>query len=422
VTRRSIALAIAAVLAVGAAACSGDSSSGTTTTTTAAPATTTAAEPTTTTASTTTPGPILDAVSIDLQHVATVNDATDLSPRSGDTSLYVTNRGGQLRRITVTTDPATNRVTYALDPTPVLDITDSVTSDGQEQGLLGVTFSSDGRRMYIAYTGKDSNQHLDEYTMSGDRVDTGSRRPLLTIDDFAPNHNGGGVVFGPDGFLYYGMGDGGGGGDPHNSGQDTSDLLGNLLRIDPEGSTDGKAYGIPDSNPFAQGGGAPEVFAYGLRNPWRFSFDRENGDLWIGDVGQNTWEEIDWMPATGGRDAGLGANFEWSDMEGTHAFDGRSAPQGAVPPIYDYSHDSGGCSVTGGFVYRGSQVPSLSGVYVFADYCAGDIIGLVHDGDRTTGVRALGPHLDGVSSFGQDNDGELYVLSLGGEIDKIVSG
>src|SRR5262249_29081831 len=279
-------------LAVGAAACSGDSGSATTTTTAVQATTTTTAAQTTTSGGPTTSGPNLDAVSIGLQKIATVNDATALSPRSGDTSLYVTNRGVHWRRITVTTDPATNKVTYALDPTPVLDITDSVTSDGQEQGLLGVTFSSDGRHMYIAYTGKDSNQHLDEYTMSGDQVDTGSRRPLLTVDDFAPNHNGGNVVFGPDGFLYYGMGDGGGGGDPHNTGQDPSDLLGNLLRIDPEGSTGGKAYGIPDSNPFAHGGGAPEVFAYGLRNPWRFSFDRQNGDLWIGDVGQDTWEEI----------------------------------------------------------------------------------------------------------------------------------
>jgi glucose/arabinose dehydrogenase len=421
--KRPARLAVFGLLAaVAVTACGGsddDSTAGTTSTASPANTTTTA-----TPASSPPTGPVgtsLEGVAIDLQKIATVADATALAPRSGDSSLYVTSRGGTIRRITVTTDAETKKVTYALEPGSVLDIRSKVVTDGQEQGLLCITFSTDGQRLYIAYTGEDSRQYLDEYHMSDTKVDTRSRRNLLTIDDFASNHNGGQLLFGPDGFLYYGMGDGGGGGDPANTGQNPNDLLGNILRIDPEGSTGDLPYGIPDGNPFRDGGGAPEVFAYGLRNPWRFAFDRQSADLWIGDVGQGEWEEIDFLPATPGQVAGVGANLGWSALEGSHPYNGQTAP-GSILPIYEYNHAGGACSVTGGFVYRGEAIPDLDGVYLFADFCVGDIYGLVQEDGAAVTVQALDQHVDSPSSFGEDNDGELYVLSLGGDVYKITAG
>ena len=211
---------------------------------------------------------------------------------------------------------------------------------GGEQGLLGIAFSNDGNRLYAAFTGLDERQYLVEYRMSGGAADRRSRRDLLVIDDERPNHNGGMVAFGPDGYLYWAMGDGGGGGDPEDTGQDPSDLLGSILRIDPDVAPEERdlvAYSIPSGNPFAGGGGAPEVWAYGLRNPWRFSFDRATGDLWIGDVGQDQVEEIDFLPADGsGHGAGRGANLGWSAMEGDERFEGRQPPDGAVAPIFTY--------------------------------------------------------------------------------------
>ena len=258
-------------------------------------------------ATTTTIPPVdLGAVQIDLQEIADLDQPTALAVRAGDPSLYIAQQGGVVRRIEVTTDEDDESEEFDLERTPGLDISDDVINDG-ERGLLGLTFSTDGNRLYVAYTGSDDRQHLDEYEMGTDRVSGGSRRELLVIDDFAPNHNGGQIVFGPDGFLYWGMGDGGGSGDPSDSGQNPGDLLGSILRIDPDvapEASDEAAYSIPDGNPFRDGGGAPEVWAYGPRNPWRFTFDRETGDLWIADVGQGTVEEIDFLPATGGTGAG----------------------------------------------------------------------------------------------------------------------
>ena len=268
-------------------------------------------------------------------------------------------------------------------------------------------------------------QHLDEYEMGTDRVNGGSRRELLVIDDFAPNHNGGNIVFGPDGFLYWGMGDGGGAGDPAGTGQNPGDLLGDLLRIDPdvapEERDNGATYSIPDGNPFRNGGGAPEVWAFGLRNPWRFSFDRATGDLWIADVGQGDIEEIDFLPATGGTGAGRGANFGWSSVEGNNPFNEGTAPEGAVGPIFAYDHDGGRCSITGGYVYRGEAIPALVGIYLYADFCGGEIRGLAQENGEAVSEGSLDQVVSFPSSFGEDNDGELYVLSLSGPVYRIAA-
>src|SRR5262249_34641280 len=210
-----------------------------------------------------------------------------------------------------------------VDDQRVLDVTRDVTAGG-EQGLLGLAFSPDGRTMYFAFTNKAQDQQLDEIAFDGERADPSHRRTLLTIPDFAPNHNGGDVLIGPDGFLYWSMGDGGGTGDPHRSGQNPKDLLGDILRIGPaHQGTNGRPYAIPADNPFSDGAnGAPEVWQYGLRNPWRLSFDRTTHDIWIADVGQNQIEEVDFLPA-GTR---AGQNFGWSDVEGTHPYRAAQPP------------------------------------------------------------------------------------------------
>jgi glucose/arabinose dehydrogenase len=367
----------------------------------------------------------VDAVTIALDEIAEVDRPTALAARGGDEALYISEQGGRIRRIEITTtrrDDVLNQ-TFELEDGNVLDIRDEVLDDG-EQGLLGITFSTDGSRLYAAYTGNDARQYLVEYTMDEEEVDERSRRQLIVLDDPFPNHNGGQVAFGPDGFLYWGMGDGGGGGDPEQTGQDPSDLLGSIIRIDPDVApedTTGIAYAIPNGNPFAAGGGAAEVWAFGLRNPWRFSFDRLTGDLWIGDVGQDRVEEIDLLPSVGGTNAGRGANLGWPIMEGDEPFAGEEPPEGAVAPVFAYGRDSGACSVTGGYVYRGTRVPSLAGIYVFADFCEGRLRGIVQRDGVFVDQAALGPEVEAPISFGEGIDGELYVLSQTGSVYRIVS-
>lgn len=356
---------------------------------------------TTATPATAAPNSSLTAVTLSLTPIASVDGPTAITNRAGDTSLYVAEQIGRVRRLRRTGD------TFALDSSPVIDVSDDVRAGG-EQGLLGLAFSADGKRLYFAFTNTGAEQQVDEVTLDGDRVVDGSRRTLLVVPDFAPNHNGGGLILGPDGFLYYTMGDGGGGGDPQGTGQNPDDLLGSVLRIDPTRPSDGKQYGIPPDNPFVDGGGAPEVWAYGLRNPWRMSFDRQTKDLWIGDVGQNAIEEIDFQAAG----SPGGANFGWNAVEGTQPFDAAGPPDGAVSPIYEYDHGQGRCSVTGGFVYRGPAIPSLQGTYLFGDNCEGAIEGLTRASDGTVEVTDLQMHLNGLSSFGEDNDGEMYVLGV----------
>jgi glucose/arabinose dehydrogenase len=300
-------------------------------------------------------------------------------------------------------------------PDPYLDISSRVGSSASEQGLLGLAFHpnyTDNGLFYVNFTNASGNTVIARFQAAdpaANTADPGSETDLLHVQQPFPNHNGGEVTFGPDGMLYLGLGDGGSGGDPMGNGQSTRTLLGKILRIDVD---QGELYAIPPDNPFAQGGGDGEIYAYGLRNPWRFSFDRATGDLWIGDVGQNAWEEIDSLPAG----SPPGANFGWNYREGLHPYLGGSPSKvELVDPVAEYSHDQG-CSVTGGYVYRGNAIPAWQGVYLFGDYCSGIVWGLSprdNGGWRMTPLFETGVN---ISSFGEDEAGELYLVALSGEV------
>lgn len=321
--------------------------------------------------------------------------------RPGDPALYVAEKTGRVAAIRG----------GAVARDPVVDLTGRV-SLGGEQGLLGLAFSPDGRYLYVNFTDTNGHTHVTEFAMRGRGVAPGSERDVLVVEQPYANHNGGNLAFGPDGHLYIGLGDGGSGGDPHGNGQSLSTLLGKMLRIIPR-PTGGLPYGIPPDNPFVDRPGArPEIWAFGLRNPWRYSFDRASGDLWIGDVGQSSWEEVSLQRAGS---AG-GENYGWSAFEGSRAFAGGVVPGDAVAPVHEYSHDEGGCTVIGGYVYRGRSIPALRGIYVFGDLCIGEIEGLrVREGGPVR-HRTLGPTVENLSSFGEDRRGELYALSLSGGV------
>jgi len=306
---------------------------------------------------------------------------------------------------------------------PYLDLTDRIAAGG-ERGLLGLafapTFAEDGR-FYVDYTDRDGNTVVAELRApdaAEDRADPGSERVLLRIRQPFANHNGGALAIGPDGLLWIATGDGGSGGDPQGNGQRLDTLLGKLLRIDPR-PAGGAPYGIPADNPFAGRAEARgEIWAYGLRNPWRFSFDRASGDLWIGDVGQSSIEEVNRWPAG----SPAGPNFGWNTMEASDCFDpAEGCPtDGLVLPVAEYGHDLG-CSVTGGYVYRGTAVPGLAGTYLYADFCSGTIWGLDASAERPA-PRLLLESGRALASFGEDEAGELYVLDLaGGRLDRVVA-
>jgi len=324
-----------------------------------------------------------------------------LAVRPGDPKLYVAEKTGRV----ISLDPDGG------DPTTVLDLSGKV-SLGSEQGLLGLVFSPDGRWLYVDYTDTRGDTRVQAFAMRHGRTDPATRTQILSVRQPYENHNGGQLAFGPDGDLYIGLGDGGSGGDPQGNGQSLSTLLGKILRIspDPGGS---RPYTIPKDNPFVGRHGArPEIWAYGLRNPWRFSFDRATGTVWIGDVGQSAWEEIDVDPAGVG-----GRNFGWNAMEGDHRYADREPTASMIPPVYEYPHDGRTCAVTGGYVYRGSAIPQLAGWYVFADFCVGKLEALWLEQDGTSvRHRSLGLTVENVASFGQDARGRLYVLSLSGPL------
>lgn len=304
---------------------------------------------------------------------------------------------------------------------PFLDIRDRV-SAGSEQGLLDLAFhpqyASNGR-FYVDYTDRSGDTHVVEFTVSANPDSaSAAEREILAVSQPYSNHNGGQLAFGPDGYLYVALGDGGSGGDPQGNGQNLGTLLGKILRID---VSSGAPYAIPADNPFVGRAGARgEIWSYGLRNPWRFSFDPETGDMMIGDVGQDLWEEIDHEPAGRG-----GRNYGWNRMEGTHCYPPGSScdPTGLTLPVTEYGH-SEGCSVTGGYVYRGAALPELSGTYFYGDYCTGLIRSFriesgaaVDAHDWTTVLRtSAGGTMQGLSSFGVDARGELYLVLLGGEV------
>jgi glucose/arabinose dehydrogenase len=340
-----------------------------------------------------------------------------------DQPLYVTQAPGDPDHLFVVEQTGRVRVLTNGSPeeTPFLDLSDRVSCCG-EQGLLSIAFAPDYPRsglVYVDYTNRAGDTRVVEYRRSSSNpltADPKSARVVLRVPQPFPNHNGGLVLFGPDDLLYVGLGDGGSEGDPNRNGQDLGTLLGKILRIDPRPS-DGRPYSVPASNPFTGRPGArPEIYAYGLRNPWRFSFDRLTEALSIGDVGQNEFEEIDLLP----RGAGRGANFGWSAYEGFARFnDDQTAPD-AVPPLLVYSHDDG-CSVTGGYVVRDRTLPSLYGRYLYGDYCAGELRSFpAAPGRRATDDRALGVEVPSLSSFGQDDAGHIYATSLDGPVYRLV--
>lgn len=289
-----------------------------------------------------------------------------------------------------------------------LDMTDLTSASG-ERGLLGLAISPDGALAYVDYTDNNGNTAIDEYAIAVDGTFAGSsRRNVLSFDQPYPNHNGGEIVFGPDRLLYIGTGDGGSGGDPERRALNVGEWLGKILRIDPHQGNG--PYTVPGDNPFVGVEGArPEIWSVGFRNPWRFNFDRETGDLWIADVGQNAWEEVDVAWAADG--AGRGMNFGWSAFEGTHRYNEDQSPDGATPPVYEYPHGDAGCSISGGVRYRGKAIPALVGWYVFGDYCGGRVRALRIEGTAVTGELVLGEVAD-ISAVTEAPDGELLVLSL----------
>jgi glucose/arabinose dehydrogenase len=339
------------------------------------------------------------AADVRLQQVAVLQEPLALAVRDGDDTLYVAQKTGQVMAI------------RGGSVREVLDLS-AVVSQGGEQGLLGLAFSPDGRFLYVNFTDLVGDTLILEYAMRGNRPVIGSRRQVLGVDQPYSNHNGGHLLFGPDGYLYIGLGDGGSGGDPEDRAQDLGTLLGKMLRIDPRPGQ-GAPYTVPPDNPFVDRSNArPEIWAFGLRNPWRYSFDRETGDLWIADVGQDTREEVDLLPAG----SAAGANLGWDGFEGSLVFE-EPVPEDAVPPVYDYGRDLGG-TVIGGYVYRGSSIPELRGAYLFGDLYNPDVRMLV---PANSGFRhlTLGVEVENLSSFGEDHDGELYLLSLSGPVYRI---
>ncbi|HYC58880.1 MAG TPA: PQQ-dependent sugar dehydrogenase [Thermoanaerobaculia bacterium] len=301
-------------------------------------------------------------------------------------------------------------------PDPFLDVRHLVTSNG-EQGLLSIAFHPDyaaNGLFYVNYTNLAGHTVIARYSVSPqnpNRANASSAVPILTINQPFANHNGGQLQFGKDGYLYIGMGDGGSGGDPDNRAQNLGDLLGKMLRID---VNSGSPYAIPPSNPFVgQTGARPEIWSLGLRNPWRFSFDRFTGDLWTADVGQGQWEEINFQPAT----SIGGENYGWRRMEGTHCFNPSTNCNtgNLVLPVIEYNHNVG-CSVTGGYVYRGSRYPRLNGTYLYGDFCSGRIWGGTRNANGTVTVRDLLDAPFNISTFGEDANGEVYVGDYGNGI------
>jgi glucose/arabinose dehydrogenase len=330
----------------------------------------------------------------------------------GGGSLYAVEQRGVIWRIAAD---------GTVDQTPFLDITDRIACC-DERGLLGLAFHpsfAQNGRFFVDYTDLDGNTVVAEFGLAPDGFgDPGSERFLLGVEQPFANHNGGMLAFGFDGYLYIGTGDGGSGGDPLGNGQNLDTLLGKILRID---INSGDPYAIPDGNPFAGGASAlPEIWDYGMRNPWRFSFDRQTGVLWIGDVGQNAYEEVDAEPPGAG-----GRNYGWNVMEAKHCYGPATCQQdGITLPVAEYSHDDG-CSITGGYVYRGQAYPALVGQYVFSDYCSGNLWAInaadtlaQGSADITRyGVAQISP-----TGFGEDEAGELYLVNGSGQIFRLSAG
>lgn len=323
----------------------------------------------------------------------------------GDSRLFVVEQAGRIRVMK-------NGRTL---PVPFLDIASSVSSGG-ERGMLSMAFHPDYRTngwFFVNYTDRNGDTHIERFKVSSnpDVADASTARLILKVDQPYSNHNGGLVMFGPDGMLYIGMGDGGSGGDPHGNGQNPRALLGKMLRIN---VSKAEPYTIPVGNPYANGaGGAPEVWAIGLRNPWRFAFDRPTGLLYIADVGQDRSEEVDVAPANK-----AGINYGWNIMEGLRCYRTPGCSHaGLEPPAVAYDHGGGVCSVIGGYVYRGRRVPQIVGTYFYSDYCAGWLRSFRYENGSATEKRSWSmENIGNVVSFGEDSSGELYIVAENGKI------
>jgi glucose/arabinose dehydrogenase len=337
--------------------------------------------------------------------------------------LYATNSGDGSNRLFVLEQ--TGRIWVVeegqLQTAPFLDLAPIISQEPMnpanysERGLLGLDFHpnyAENGQFFVHYSDLNGDTVIARYSVSADDpnvADPNSGEIILTQTQPYPNHNGGQIEFGPDGYLYIGLGDGGSQADPQNNAQNPNTLLGKILRIDVDG---GEPYSNPADNPYASGGGLPEIWALGFRNPWRFSFDRETGDLYIADVGQFAWEEISFVPA----DSPGGLNFGWKGYEATHVFDPNiSLPADAVLPIAEYGHNEG-CSVSGGYVYRGESLPELQGTYLFGDWCSGKVWATRQDEAGNWQTSAFMETGRQISSFGEDDSGELYLVDYGGSI------
>jgi glucose/arabinose dehydrogenase len=322
----------------------------------------------------------------------------------GDARLFVVEQTGAIRIVR----------NGQLVATPFLDVSGQISSGG-ERGLLSVAFHpryAQNGLFFVDYTDRNGDTRIVRYHVSADpdRADPASAQLVLTVAQPYANHNGGLVMFGPDGKLYVGMGDGGSGGDPQGNGQNPATLLGKILRLDVDAA---QPYSIPADNPFAgQTGKRGEIWITGVRNPWRFAFDAESGLLYVADVGQNAWEEVDVVRASQG-----GLNFGWNLMEAMHCYNADSCvQQGLTLPVLEYGHGDG-CSITGGFVYRGSAIPALRGHYFYSDYCNGWIRSFRWDGSQATDPRQWDVgSLGNVTSFGEDAAHELYVTTSSGRV------
>jgi len=404
--RRGAGLGAVIAIVLGSAACSGGGSTPTATPTppaavTAAPSTTAAASTTAAPARGTPVAGGYRAVRAFPQIALGQMTDMEVVPGQPGVALVLTKDGVVYR---VALDDASTQ------PVVFLDIRDRlIANPGQEEGLLGLAFAPEyatSGTFYLYYTrGDPRHNRLSRFTARGDTADPNSEQAVLDLPQKRfSNHNGGEITFGPDGYLYIGVGDGGGGGDPDGNGQNMNALLGKILRID----VSRQPYGIPPDNPFAQGGGAPEVYAYGLRNPWRFAFDPATGALWAADVGQNRWEEIDRIVK--------GANYGWNVMEGAHCFQPATGcdETGLTLPRAEYGRD-GGCSVTGGYVYRGRAMPELDGWFVYGDFCSGRVWALDTADDSSPPVQ-LAQTGASITSFFRDSAGELYLVTFDNDI------
>jgi len=343
-----------------------------------------------------------------------------------DTPLWVTGAGDGSARLFVAEQPGRIRVIRDGQEVakPFLDITDRVLAGG-ERGLLGVAFppgfGATRPLVFVHYSNRDGDTTVSEFRLNPhdlDALDASSERILLAVKQPYPNHNGGWIGFDPDGMLLVALGDGGSGGDPENRASNPDELLGKILRLDVLGAPGDAGYGIPADNPFAAGGGRAEILHSGLRNPFRASIDPATGSLWIGDVGQDLWEEVDVAPA-GAR----GLDFGWRRWEGRHCYnpDTGCAPDGVTMPVTEYPHGPG-CSVIGGVVYRGAAIPALRGAYLFSDYCSGTVWALDAGLAAAQAPVTIAETGRQVSSIGTGDDGEVYLTDLGGELLRLVPG